>query len=218
MSYIIEHGDFRDRKIDLPRFAADLAKALDRLLTSVEVKLLTSDKPTDDNQWPMERQIIRVGADHVSLSANTWKKRICASIAAPDVSWDDRNTYASDHRTEDATVNPEGRKIEAIARDINRRVIEASQPALKLQREHAANMKARRVSIVAEADALRAKLPALCIRTHEKEQYATIYGGNGHYLSGRLDPGGNVSLDRIGSMSVATFERIVAILNDKGNA
>lgn len=210
-SYItttIEHG--RERNvIDLPRFAKDLAKALDNLLTSVDVKLL----PT--TEYPNERQTIRIGKDNLNLGADNYKKRITASIAASDVTWDDRNTYDKSHRTETATVGPDGnRDIKTIARDLNRRVIDASQPALKLQREYAAKQQAGRAAIVIKANALKAKLPGLDIRTDEKAQRASIYGGSdGHYISATLNADGQVSIERIGSVSVEKFERIVAILN-----
>lgn len=212
-SYIVEvpsrFGGRPEQKIDLPRFAADLAQALDTLLTSVEVSFRRTA------EYANERQTIQVGADHLNLSADNHKRRVTASIAAPDVPWDDRNTYDRAHRTESATVNPDGRSIAVIAADVNRRVIEASQEALRLQREHSAKQVEGRASIVRLSAALKARLPGLDVRTNEKEQRAALYSGStGHYLAATLSRDATVSVERIGSMTLSQFERIVAILND----
>lgn len=215
MSYLVEQTPFAgstrtEIKIDMVSFARDLAKALDKLLTSTAVKLL----PAGD--YPNESQTIRVGNDNLNLHAVNHKRTVSASIAAPDVPWGDRNTYDKSHRTEQASVNPDGRKIEAIAADIYRRVIVASQAALAKQREYKAMQAEARASIVRVSAALKERLPALNLRVNEQEKRAAIYnGGDGHYLSGTLNADGTVGIDRIGSMSVETFVRIVEILNEK---
>lgn len=199
--------------IDLVRFTRDLAKALNTLLPSVDnIAVVTK------GDYPHERQQIRVGADVLELSAVNYKKRISAYITAPDVAYGDWSTYDKDQKTVDASVNPDGRSIESIARDLNRRVIEANQPALAARRAHAERQKQARANIVTEAAKLKAACPGLDVRVNEREQSAAIYSGpSDYYLSGRLDADGRVSLDRIGAVSAATFRKIVkALESEKG--
>jgi len=66
------------------------------------------------------------------------------------------------------------------------------------------------VKVAAE---LKAAVPALDIRVDEKAQSATVYSGaSNFYLSGRMSSDGMVTLDRLGSVSAATFRKIVAVL------
>jgi hypothetical protein len=204
MSYLTEVESFgrKQARIDLPRFAADLAKVLAGTVVA-------------KGEYPDERQAIKIGTELLNLSADNYKKRVTVSISAPDVPWDDRNTYDKAHRTESATVNPDGRTIERIAADFKRRVIEPSKEALRLQREHAVRMAQGRASIVRLGNALKARLPDLDVRINEKEQRAAIYGGGrGHYLSATLSGDGTIAVERLGSMPLSKFEKIVAILNE----
>ncbi len=114
-------------KIDLARFAADIAKILGGTVITPE------EGETNSHYYG-----VKIGADRLGLYANNYRQKIDASISAADVPHDLRNTYASDHKTESASVNPNGRTIERIAVDIKKRVIDASQPALALQRAYAA--------------------------------------------------------------------------------
>jgi len=189
-------------EIDLARFAADLAKALGGELQAA-------------GDYPNEVQTFRVGADLVCLHANNWKRRVNVSISAPDVPHDERFArYDKSDRPESATVSPD-RPIATIARDVKRRVIDASQPALTLQRENAKANATRRAAIVVEADALKATCPMLDVKVNEREQRATIWGSGDHYLSATLSADGKVHVERIGSMDRATFQKIVALLGPK---
>lgn len=201
MPYMTLNGDFRTT-IDLPQFAVDLARELGaRVLPAGE--------------YPRERQSLRLDeATVLHLGANTWKKFVSASIEASDVPWDDRNMYDKTHRTESATVNPDARPIATIARDIKRRVIDASAGALERQRAHAARQVANRSGLREIVAKLQA-IGGLDVRADEKAQQARVFGNAaGHYLSGTVYPDGSVSFERIGSVDFETFKRIVAILNE----
>ena len=216
MSYLVETESFgrKEFKIDMSRFATDLAKALAVLLAPTKVKLLPP------GEYAHENQSIQVGNDVLDIRADNWKKKVNAHINAPDVAWGDRNTYNKAHRTESASVNPNGRGIDAIAKDLNKRVIVASQEALAQQRAYKAQNVAAKAEIVRLAAVLKAKVPGLDIRVNEAEKRATIYSGStGHYVSGMLSADGTVGLDRIGSMKLETFAKIVALLakEEKGN-
>jgi len=192
-------------KIDLPSFARDLAKELGGTLQPA-------------GEYPNERQIIKVGADHLDLSANNYsgKGRVHAYISAPDVKPGDRNTYEKTHKTESAAVNPNGRAIKHIAADIKRRVIDASQEALRLQREHAANLARKRGELNQHAAALQ-KATGLRVRVNEGELRASLdsCGTNGHYIGATLYADNTVRVGDLGTVSVDQFKAIVAILNGK---
>jgi len=198
--------------IDLPRFAADLVKALNALDTNpaIECKLA----PAGD--YPNERQKIALdGSTELWVSADNWKKRVSVSIHAGDVPWDDRNTYNKDHHTESAKVNPDGRSIKTIARDIKRRVIDASAAALKLQRDHASAMAANRTSIKVRVAAFAKACPAVSITVHEREQNASLYyNSNGAYLSGTLSHDGSVRMrDVSGRLDGHKMAKLIALLS-----
>jgi hypothetical protein len=214
VSYLVETESFgrKEFKIDLPRFATDVAAALTALLPETAVQVM----PAGD--YPAENQTIRVGNDNVNLHADNWKKKVTASIAAPELKWGERNTYDKSHRTENASVNPNGRKVASIAADINRRVIVASQEALAKQREYAAAQVVAKAEIVRLANALKERLPGIDIRVNEQDKRATVYSGTtGHYFSGTLTVDGTVTIERVGSVPMDKFARIVAILNEGGD-
>lgn len=195
-----QYNKRKEHKIDLRAFAVALAEALGGVL-----------QPEPD--YPQERQAIMVGADSVALSADNWKARVHVYISAPDVKRDDRNHYNKAHKTQDATVNPDGRAIGLIAADIKRRVIDASQEALRLQREHATFLGLQRSALAASAAALQ-KATGLDIKVNEQDRRAAIWGGkNSHYLSATLHTDNTVAIERIGSVTAETFAAIVQLLN-----
>lgn len=203
MSYITETEKYgrKEFKIDLPRFAADLAKALG-------AKLL---KP--DTDYPMENQCLAVGTNKLVLRADNWKRKVEAYLEAPDVKWGDWSSYDKAQKTESAKVNPNGRSIASIAKDIQKRVIGANLAALEARRAYAVQQEQNRADIVARADRLKSAYPKLDIRVNEREQNASIYSGpSAFYLSGRMNSSGRVSVDRFGDVSTETFLKILAVL------
>jgi len=201
MSYITittEYGR-QNASIDIKRFAADLAKELGGQLLDA---------------GNFDQQAIKVGADVLHLSANTWKRVVHAWISAPDVPHGDWSSYDKEQKAVDANVNPDGRSIAAIAKDLKRRVIDANQPALAKRRAHAAQQKHNRQNVAQYAADLKAAVPGLDIRVDERNQSAAIYSGpQSYYLSGRMGCDGQVSIDRIGSVSLTTFQKICAVLD-----
>jgi hypothetical protein len=207
VSYVSEYpskfGGKSEKKIDLPRFAADLAKAL-------------AAKLEPEGEYPGERQAMRLGADVIELGADNWKKRVRVSISAPDVKWGDWSTYDKAQQCESASINPDGRSIPAIAKDVKKRVIDANQPALAARRAYAAQQKQNRANIVKHADALKAAHPALNVRVFEDKQSAEIYtGSGGHYISANMDSDGRVNINRLGAVNAEQFAKIMAVLNGK---
>ena len=208
MAYIIKTADngrnytWNRHKIDLPAFARDLAKELGGTVVPRE-----NGDPSDSDTW----QNIRVGTEELRLSANNHKGRVTVGIFAPDIKHDDRNTYDKTHRTEDATVNPDGRPIATIAKDIKRRVIDASQEALRKQREYAAEIAKSRDNFAAQLAKLQKAAPRLRIDHKTRDRQAGIYLPNcEHYISGRMDSDGKITIERMYSLTVEQFLAMLA--------
>ncbi len=209
LTEIIEYG--RPRQIvDLSRFAADLAAALDKLLPGIVVK---HEPPAE---YANHEQTIAVGNDRLRVHGNTYQTaaRVVLYLDAPDVPHGDWSVYDKDQKTTSAAVNPDGRAIDAIARDVKKRVIDANQAALAKRREHAKQQASNRDDIVRHADELKAAVPGLDIRVEPREQNARIFGGDRFhgYLSGTLHHDGSVTLDRISRIPNKSFRKIAALL------
>jgi hypothetical protein len=199
----VERHGRTEADMDLPRFAADLAKELGGTVVPGE--------------HARDQQTIAIGDNQLNLYCHTYRKpvRVNVYINAPDVKHDDRNHYDKTHKAQDASVNPDARPIASIARDIKKRVIDASLEALQRQREYAALQAERRDGIKRQVAEITASCPELDVRLHEREQRATIYNRNGsHHVSGTLYADGTVSIERLGQVSRAKFEAILRLLND----
>lgn len=194
------HNNRKEHVIDLRKFALDLCMKLGGTMVP-------------ESEYPSTSQAFMIGADSVALYANNWKARVDVSISAPDVKHGDRDIYTDKHKTQSASVNPDGRAIGTIAADIKRRVIDASQEALRLQREHATFLGLQRSALTKSAAALQ-KATGLDIKVNEQERRAAIWGGkNSHYISATLHTDNTVAIERIGSVTAETFAAIVQLLN-----
>jgi hypothetical protein len=186
----------------MPRFAADLAKELGG-----------EQKP--DPEHPQTYQYIRLGTDEVRLNADNYKKRVWVSIDAPEIPHGDWSRYDSAQQIVGAGINPDGRSIAAIARDIKKRVIDLNQPALAARRAYAAKQQQNRSDIVQHLDALQAAHPALQIRMHDDKQSAGFFSRSGaRHIDGQLDSSGRVRIKSIDSVSAKAFAKIMAALQD----
>jgi hypothetical protein len=195
----------RDAHMDLARFATDFAKAIGG-------KLLPADG--------MDANTLRklaLGAEIISMSVPNYgpaaKMKVTFNISAPDVKHDERNFHDKAQKTDEATVSPDNRTIAAIVKDVKRRVIEANAPALAAQRAYAHTIREGRASIVEIANGFKKRFPGMDVRLNEKEQRATVYGGKGHYVDASIMSDGSVNVQRLGSMTLYKFERVMALLN-----
>lgn len=203
VSYISPTDRHPRGAIDMPRFAADLAKELGGTVQP-------------DGDYPHENQKIALagGKEFLRLTADNWKRRVKVTVAASDIR--EYRVGDSAQHTESATLNPDGRAIAAIARDIKRRVIDASQRALAAQRAWAAQQIEDKASVQQQSDALKAKHPALYVRVDHGGLVASISGGaTGHYISARMEAGGRVTVERLGTVTAEQFDQIVEVLNRK---
>lgn len=114
----------------------------------------------------------------------------------------------------DATVDA-GRPIDAIARDIKRRVVEPAAEPLAKVRERAEQDRKARESLVAVCRDLQRKFPTLRIDLPEGEAYQasfSAYGGPDGHVSGRISASGKVTIDRISSIGLELAETLFAAL------
>jgi hypothetical protein len=211
VSYIVrKHDGHRaEYEVDLPRFAADLAKQLDGVAGPY------------NKEYPNDGQVISLpGSLRLQLSASRYnrdpkKARISISLDVTDVRHDERNFYKPEHKAEYATVNPD-RPFDQIVKDVRKRVIEASAPAIAAQREYAEIQRRDRSDIIGQAEALRRAIPNMAIHLNETEKRAVLYmNTDGVYIQGTLSHDGHVHIGHIGSMSVEKLKKIVAILESK---
>lgn len=154
-----------------------------------------------------------LGNDMIHLRTDRQYKRVSLSISAPDVDHKDRAYDYGGHKTPDISVNPDGRTIEQIAADVKRRLIVPAQHPLANQRRHRDERAETRTAVKAAADRLSDPTNRLHVTLTDEGQRGNI-SGNGHYLSGRFTSN-SVSLERIGTMSIDQFIRVLAILNEE---
>lgn len=198
MTYLLasesRHGN---KAIDLPRFATDLANELGAMVL-----------PCDH---PMENQKVLLGdANMLRLTANNWKRHVTVGIEPTDVPLMERWSA----KTKSATVDPEKRSIAAIAKDIKRRVIEASLPGLMECRKALNDKKDRATKVGAWVYDVRREFPSLSVK-YENGETATVYlNNNGVYLNARIESYG-VAVDRIGSISVKKFCKLMKALTEE---
>lgn len=200
----IEKYGREEKAVDLKRFVADLAKELGGKVWN--------DPMVDAD----DRTHIVLGKERLDFHAHEWgaaKGRVRVTIWAPDVRHDERGYYGDKRmRTEDATVDPNKRTIAAIAKDIQKRVVDGSKEALRLQREYADTVRQGRADIKKHAEQLR-QATGLDVTVNEGERNARVYwNGDGLYISGTLSADATVSIDRVGSMPLEKFEKLVWVL------
>jgi hypothetical protein len=199
----VEQYGRQETRVDLARFVVDLAKELGG-------KVANDPKVDAD-----DRTHIMLGTERLDFSTRTWgagRGRVHVSIWAPDIKHDERGYYGDKLRTESATIDPNKRTIQAIAKDIKKRVVEGSKEALRLQREYADTVRQGRADIKKHAARLQ-QSTGLDVRVNEGERRAAVYSnGDGFYLSATLSEDGTIGIDRIGSMPLERFEALVFVL------
>lgn len=194
MSYLKQSPGSTKTVIDEQKFAADLAREL-------------GGKVEQDGY----RVGIVIGDNQLLINADNYKKRVNVSIYCAEMAWNAWGSSA-DQRTDSATINPEARPIAAIAKDIRKRVIEASAPALAARRAYVAAKAKAATDLVAYAEQLRKAVPGL--RVEVKGETANV-SSTGLYMYARLESYGKVTIDRLESLPIDKFIRIMQILNEK---
>lgn len=194
--------------VDLPRFAKDIAKELGGRITT------KTDYPAENQSFQV------VGADgkavEVGLTSNRYssKGKVHVFLSAPDIKWEDRNQYDKDQRTESANVSPDGRPVASIAKDIKKRVIDASAAAIANQRLYAAGKQEARQGIQQVAKLLQTMVKDMTVRIADDKLSASFYLSK-PYISGNVSADGKVRIERMDSMSLAKFGSIVATMKSK---
>lgn len=201
-----------ETKTDIRRFAADLARELGG-------ELLPQKYDWSDANDRIAH--IKLGNDELALHGNSYgdKGRVSVSIDAPEINHDDRSSYDKSHKTESAKVNPDGRPIASIAKDIRKRVIDASAAALAAKRQYAADKIATRGGLDAQIAKLGKDIPGIQVSKRNasdlQASVSTYRINNGTYVDGRLNADGSVSIDRMSTVSPEQFRAIVAVLQKR---
>ena len=213
MTYWVEKESYgrKEKALDIQRLATDLARLLGGVV---------------ENRWPENadsRADIVIGESLVSLYWSYGGKSVEASISARDIPAHLLSDVYSITRTESANFSPD-KALAAIAKDIKRRVIDASAGALAKQREYVAKRQSIHDSLLTLADEVHARNPALTLRRPRhsgNDTAATVLQVEvkGFYLNAEvaLYEGGfpKVRIRHIDSIPLDKFERIVAIMLEK---
>lgn len=133
-------------------------------------------------------------------------KRLTASAYAADKDASARAyRYGRPLKFPEATFDPT-RPVDALARDIGKRLIEKSAPALAAIREMDASQQALTGALETQAAAIRRRHPALQVTVKDHE--AQVYGSG---VSARMSRDGSLYFDRI-SVGADKAARVLAIL------
>lgn len=195
--------------VDLPRLAKDVAKELGGVVTT-------------KGEYPNEQQSVQVvAADgkavEVSFRSDTCKApdktRIHVYLNVPDVKYEDRNMYNAAHKTATASVSPT-KSAAVIAKDIKKRVIEASADAVAAQRTYAEAQRAARNGVQEVAAQLAKLVSGVKVRVADDKLSASFYVDK-PYISGRISANGSVTIERIDAVNLDKFSEIVRVVKGK---
>lgn len=156
---------------------------------------------------------IVVGQDRVDVSRSWPRGKVTITIRPADLS-NEELRHAQDcvrEKAPEATLDPK-RPLEALARDIKRRVIDPAQERHKKMRDAVAAKRDRVGELAETVERYRAAFPDLSIDCKPNEEQASIWSGKGTYIKARLYGNGSVSFEHLGSISEEKARRILAIL------
>lgn len=201
------YGGRTETIVDTARFVVDLAAALGGTVEQ-------SDPPDNDYHH------ILVGELRLSVYANGFRHKgkvhvTCYPVSVPHEDrpyHDGKGTY----EMPDANISPL-RPMPTIAKDVQRRVIDAAQEPLASIRAYVAKRQASRGSLAENVAKIVAAVPELRESQNgssSEDSYSKTlnWNGGGVYLSARAYNDGKVGIDRIGSVSLEVFLEICAVL------
>jgi hypothetical protein len=199
VSYVInDTGSFKPRrKVDLARFAPDLAKAL-------------GGKSVVEN---IDRYSVEVDGFHIWIDT-LWNDatKVTLHIRDADRQWLGSNEPSGDgYRMPSIKISVD-RPMERLAADIKRRLIEPAREPAEKRREYVAKLNESAANLTLTADKLRKRFPGLTVRMEKDATHSgTVYHNSSGtpYLNGRFYADGKVSIDQLGSLSAAQFERVM---------
>lgn len=194
-------GGAPEKKLDLQRFATDLAAAI-----GGEAKPFTGEFDSDRYRIAS----IELGREVINLAAQDWgadKGKVHLSIYAGDVP---SGPKGGQYATPRITVSP-GRPMAALARDVQRRLIDAAEPALAKQREYKAANDAFKLALADNAKRLERLVPGMRV-SFVRDEPSARFDMAGAYLSGRVNADGTFTVDRMASINLETLAVIAAAL------
>jgi hypothetical protein len=206
MTYMIDGTTKYDFSIDIKAFARDLAAPMGGTVL-----------PNDDDYNGKRYAEIAFSDYTIGLTAG-WQKnernKVAVSISPTGIKPSHASPYCDKYKLPRINVSVE-RPIGSVAADIVRRLIEPAKAPIAERRQYAENVDRAANGLQAAAAKLRAAYPPLSVTLNQGETHAArIYNNNGAgpYLTAQLYADGSVSIDRLGSLSAAQFERLMAAL------
>jgi len=211
--YFIEKESYGrvERVMDVQKFAADLAKALGGTYVA--------PKPNDMGAGERYAHIIVDDCD-IGITRG-WENRnsdkVTFNIAPANCTLGYNDTPRGEEYKLPRASMSVSKPMNRLVADVKRRVIDPAKAPIAKRREHAAELKRRANSLVDVAAKLRAAHPGLEVKVADGSTYSgSIYrNGDGPYVSGSVYADGTVSIDRMGTLSPAQFDRVMrALFND----
>jgi len=113
----------------------------------------------------------------------------------------------------EATIDPE-RPLDAVVKDLQRRIIDKAAPALARVAEASAKQSAEALQLREHAERINDRFPGTVTEhTDSSKREAGFYFNQaGSYLSGRLCSDGRLYVDRLGTVPAHKVERLLALL------
>jgi hypothetical protein len=218
MAYISvkeDHGR-KEFNIDVPRFAKELATALG---TGNVVKPHNPDYPTENQDIILAGQNLRLHISGYRYAHHIEKATVTISVSPTDVPFGERNQYDQTHNTTSATISPDKRDIFAIARDVQKRVIDANATQIAKQREYAKGRADNRLSLECAMGELQTMVPKMSVKMADDKLTAGWSFSAKNYkvmISGRLYPNGRISIDHVSSVNMTGLKTIIGALMTDG--
>lgn len=197
-----------ERSLDIHRFARDLAKAIggkvipqapgeiiNERYASIEIDGAAIGLTGGRGRNDLEKVTVRISPLGLKLSYNDTPR-------------------GDEFKTPEAKVST-ARPLAAIAADIKRRVIDPGAAPIAKLREHATACVQQAADLQSTADRLRKRYPLLSVTVKDGARHSASLYRNANdepYLSGTVQADGTVSIDRLGSLTAAQFERVMAAL------
>lgn len=203
MSYLIEseHYGRKETQPDLERFARDLAP------------LIGGRFEKTDSAWgafiAIEGATVSVGKP-----AGSYRhcERVVLSIEATGIAHNDRPYYGRDDTKLPSITVSATRPIEAVAKEVKRRLIEPAQAPLAKRREYAANRVAERDKLTETVTQLRALYGEKAVSTKNGDGFTAHLWISEPYVAANVSADGRVSIERVQTVTLEKFNAIVALL------
>lgn len=203
-----EHFGRTESKVNATSFAKDLAAKL-----GGEYQSRFEDDIDKDYRGTF---VLEGNRFHISRS---WNPKLAGQVQISvdcDVQWHQVGSmpyvseYRHEYRLREIKVSVE-RPIEAIAKDVRKRLIAANAEALKARREYYNSQISQQSDVANAKDAIAKRIGHLVtLRLNDRAETGS-FNVKGYYCHGRFDSN-SITIDRLGSVTLDQFEAILELL------